>query len=181
MNKTKQIALLLVLAFAAAMTFLGLGIKIGRSETGNEQTVTHDTIYQTDTVRLPAPPPDTVTKTVTKVVKVPLHDTVTLVDSVWVELPFEQHFSRLEDVADVWYSGYQAKIDSATIYRHQQTIIEKHYIERPAKDNIIGIEAGTKDAGILYLHRLGAFHVGFSAGTTYTGEPTARGIVGYQF
>lgn len=180
-KKAKTILAIIIVLLAALLTALGLGIRIGRSETGNEQTVTHDTIYQTDTVRLPAPPPYTVTKTVTKVVKVPLHDTVTLVDSVWVELPFEQHFSRLEDVADVWYSGYQAKIDSATIYRHQQTIIEKHYIERPAKDNIIGLEAGAKDASLLYIHRFGKVHVGFSAGSTYEGQPTARGFIGIQF
>lgn len=177
----KTIAAVLVLAFVAAMIFLGLGIKIGRGKAQGEPTVIRDTIIRTDTVRLPAPPPDTVTQTKTKTVKVPLHDTVTLVDSVWVDLPFEQHFARLDSVADVWYSGYQAQIDSAIVYKHRQTIIEQHYINPKEPTNFIGLEAGTKDASLVYMHRFGSFYVGISAGATYEGTATARGIVGFRF
>lgn len=138
-------------------------------------------IHTTDTLRLPASPPDTVTLTKVKTVKVPLHDTVTLVDSVWVDLPFEQHFARLDSVADVWYSGYDAKIDSAIIYKHQQTIIEQHYITEPSKPNIIGIEAGARDASVMYMRQLGSFYVGISAGSTYEGTATAKGVVGIRF
>lgn len=180
-NAKTILALLIVLAVVLLMT-LGLGIRIGATMTEQpEPTVVRDTIRTTDTIQLPAPPPDTVTKTITKVKKVPLHDTITLVDSAWVELAYEQHFSRLGDVADVWYSGYDAKIDSATIYKHQQTVIEQHYITQPAPSNIIGLEAGAKDASLLYIHRFGKVHVGFSAGSTYEGQPTARGFIGIQF
>lgn len=180
-NAKTILAIIIVLA-VVLLTALGLGIRIGRASVEPpEPTIVRDTIRETDTVRLPAPPPDTVTLTKIKTVKVPLHDTVTLVDSVWVDLPFEQHFARLDSVADVWYSGYDAKIDSAIVYKHRQTIIEQHYITPPAKPNIIGLEAGAKDASLLYIHRFGKVHVGFSAGSTYEGQPTARGFIGIQF
>lgn len=171
----------LVLMLVAGILGGIIGYGHGKRSVVPTEVVKTDTIRTTDTIKLPAPPPDTVTLTKVKTVKVPLHDTVTLVDSVWVDLPYEQHFARLDSVADVWYSGYDAKIDSATIYKHQQTVIEQYYITQPAKPNIIGIEAGTIDASILYLHHFGSFYAGFSAGSTYKGTPTARGFVGYQF
>jgi hypothetical protein len=182
-NAKTILALLIVLAVVLLMT-LGLGIRIGATMTEQpEPTVVRDTIRTTDTIQLPAPPPDTVTKTITKVVQVPLTDVEvdTDVDSARITLPFEQHHAQLGDVADVWYSGYDAKIDSATIYKHQQTVIEQHYITQPAPSNIIGLEAGAKDASLLYIHRFGKVHVGFSAGSTYEGQPTARGFIGIQF
>lgn len=182
-NEKAILALLIVLSVVLPMT-LGLGIRIGATMTEQpEPTVVRDTIRTTDTIQLPAPPPDTVTKTITKVVQVPLTDVEvdTDVDSARITLPFEQHHAQLGDVADVWYSGYDAKIDSATIYKHQQTVIEQHYITQPAPSNIIGLEAGAKDASLLYIHRFGKVHVGFSAGSTYDGQPTARGFIGIQF
>ena len=182
-NAKTILALLIVLAVVLLMT-LGLGIRIGATMTEQpEPTVVRDTIRTTDTIQLPAPPPDTVTKTITKVVQVPLTDVEvdTDVDSARVTLPFEQHHAQLGDVADLWYSGYQAKIDSATIYKHQQTVIEQHYITEPSKPNIIGIEAGTRDASVMYLRQLGSFYVGISAGSTYEGQATAKGIVGIRF
>lgn len=172
-------ALLLMLVAGILGGIIGYGH--GKRSVVPTEVVKTDTIRTTDTIKLPAPPPDTVTLTKVKTVKVPLHDTVTLVDSVWIDLPFEQHFARLDSVADVWYSGYDAKIDSATIYKHQQTVIEQHYITQPAKPNIIAVEAGTKDASIMYMRQLGAFYVGISAGSTYEGQATAKGIVGIRF
>ena len=177
------------MAFAAMLILMliafSLGCLVGYYK-GKESFVPEtDTIviHTTDTLRLPAPPPDTVTKTITKIVQVPLTDVEvdTDVDSARITLPFEQHHAQLGDVADVWYSGYQAKIDSATIYKHQQTVIEQHYITEPSKPNIIGIEAGAKDASILYLRQLGSFYVGISAGSTYEGTATAKGFVGFRF
>lgn len=185
-EKVKQrlliLGALLLLVLVAYIAGNKKGYDMARSEIKEE--VRTDTIIRTDTVRLPAPPPDTVTQTKTKTVKVPLHDTVTLVDSVWVDLPFEQHFARLDSVADVWYSGYQAQIDSAIVYKHRQTIIEQHYINpnnTKEPTNFIGLEAGIKDASLVYMHRFGSFYVGISAGATYEGTATARGIVGFRF
>lgn len=172
-------ALLLMLVAGILGGIIGYGH--GKRSVVPTEVVKTDTIRTTDTIKLPAPPPDTVTLTKVKTVKVPLHDTVTLVDSVWVDLPFEQHFARLDSVADVWYSGYDAKIDSATIYKHQRTIVERHYITQPAKPNIIAVEAGAKDASVMYMQQLGAFYVGISAGSTYEGHATAKGIVGIRF
>jgi hypothetical protein len=172
-------ALVLVLVAGILGGIIGYGH--GKRSSAPTEVVKTDTIRTTDTIKLPAPPPDTVTLTKVKTVKVPLHDTMTLVDSVWVDLPFEQHFARLDSVADVWYSGYEAKIDSATIYKHQRTVVERHYITEPSKPNIIGIEAGTRDASVMYMRQLGAFYVGISAGSTYEGKATAKGIVGIRF
>ena len=171
-----------LIALVSLFVTLGIGIKIGRSSVEQpEPIIVRDTIRKTDTVKLPAPPPDTVTMTKIKVKKVPLHDTITLVDSAWVKLAYEQHFAHLDSVADLWYSGYDAKIDSAVIYKHRQTIVEKHYITQPAKPNIIAVEAGAKDASVMYMRQLGSFYIGISAGTTYEGTATAKGIVGFRF
>ena len=177
----KKILIELAIALFVAVSLFAVGFSIGVKTKHYEPTIVCDTIRTTDTVRLPAPPPDTVTKTVTKVKKVPLYITTTdtVVDSVLVRLPFEQHYAMLEDVADVWYSGYEAKIDSAVVYKHQQTIIETRYIEQQGKYNIIGVEAGTKDISLMYLRRFGSsFYAGFSAGCTYDGNATARGGIG---
>lgn len=184
MKNAKTILAIIIVLLAALLITLGLGIRIGRASVEPpEPTIVRDTIRKTDTVRMPAPPPDTVTKTITKVKKVPLYIATadTVVDSVLVQLPFEQHFAHLDSVADLWYSGYEAKIDSAIIYKRSQTIVEKHYITPPAKSNIIAVEAGTKDASIMYMRQFGSFYVGISAGTTYEGTATAKGIVGFRF
>ena len=180
MKNAKTILAIIIVLLAALLITLGLGIRIGRASV-EPPTIVRDTIRTTDTIKLPAPPPDTVTMTKIKVKKVPLHDTITLVDSAWVKLAYEQHFAHLDSVADLWYSGYDAKIDSAVIYKHRQTIVEKHYITQPAKPNIIAVEAGTKDASIMYMRQFGSFYVGISAGTTYEGTATAKGIVGFRF
>lgn len=173
-----------LIALVSLFVTLGIGIKIGRSSVEQpEPIIIRDTIRTTDTVRLPAPPPEVITQVKIKEVKVPASDVEidTDVDSARVALPFEQHFTRLDDVADLWYSGYDAKIDSAIIYKHQQTVIEQHYITQPAKPNIIAVEAGVKDASVMYMRQLGSFYIGISAGTTYEGTATAKGIVGFRF
>lgn len=106
-----------------------IGYGHGKRSFAPTEVVKTDTIRTTDTIKLHAPPPDTVTLTKVKTVKVPIHDTVTLVDSVWIDLPFEQHFARIGKVADVWFSGYDAKIDSAVAYEHHTTEIVNHIAE----------------------------------------------------
>lgn len=137
----------------------------------------------TDTVTVPSPP-DTIMKILYKVVTVPLeaveHDTA--VDSARVTLPFERHHAAIEDVAEVWYSGFQAQIDSAVAYRHHTTEIVDHYITILPPANLVTASAGAKDASLTYMHRLGSrFWLGASAGTTYDGIPSARVSVGIQF
>ena len=180
----RTLAAVSVIIAAVLFAAFVLGLRVGsRTAQQPEPIVTHDTIRTIDTVTLPAPPPEVITKTEIKEVKVPViaATTDTVVDSVLVQLPFEQHFIRLDDVADLWYSGYNAKIDSTIIYKHQQTIVENHYITQPSPANIICLEAGARDASLLYIHRFGSFYAGFSAGSTYEGTATARGVIGFQF
>lgn len=137
----------------------------------------------TETITVPSPP-DTIMKILYKVVTVPLeaveHDTA--VDSARVTLPFERHHAAIEDVAEVWYSGFQAQIDSAVAYRHHTTEIVDHYITIQPPANLVTASAGVQDASLTYMHRLGSrFWLGASAGSTYTGQPTARAVIGFQF
>lgn len=87
-------------------------------------------LHTTDTITLTEKIHDTVTKTYYKTIQVPFSvvEVDTVVDSVRVTLPFERHFASLDSVADVWYSGYDAKIDSAVVYKHTTTqIIHQPY------------------------------------------------------
>ena len=88
-------------------------------------------LHTTDTITLTEKIHDTITQTYYKTIQVPFYvvDTDTIVDSVWVSLPYERHFASLDSVADVWYSGYDAKIDSAVVYKHTTTQIIKQPYE----------------------------------------------------
>ena len=131
-DKFKLFVFLLGVSLIAAVIFVFLGGLIGYQRgfhKGQALCQSNDTIYidRTDTVTLTLPP-DTIRKVIYKTKKVPLimTETDTIVDSVLVSLPYEQHFARLDTVADVWYSGYDAKIDSARIYRHHTTQVINH-------------------------------------------------------
>ena len=144
----------------------------------------HDTIRITKTEKhFIVSPPDTVTQTKIKYVPVPeyIHDKDTIFDTIMVKLPFEQHFTKLADVADVWFSGFEPRIDSAITYRHHTTEIIYQTIQEPSPKNMISVTAGAVDASAGYMHRFGPIWLGASAGYTYDGTPTVRGTIGYQF
>lgn len=101
-------------------------------------------------------------------------------DTLFVELPWSKKHYHEDSVCDIWISGYEPNLDSANIIQHERTIIERHFVTKQNM-NIIAIEAGTMDASVLYLHSFGKIQVGFSAGTTYEGTATAKGIVGFRF
>lgn len=130
-----------LLLFATAGGFVGY--RIGRSgftppEPDTVRVVTIDTFWVTT-------PPDTVTVTTVKYVRVPLYVTTTdtIVDSVLVPLTYEQHFARLDDVADVWYSGVDARIDSARTYHRTETVtITNTVVERKAPRLTADLGAG---------------------------------------
>lgn len=90
-------------------------------------------IHTTDTVILTEKIHDTITHTFFKTIQVPFYvvEVDTVVDSVRVTLPYERHFASLDSVAGVWYSGYDAKIDSAVVYKHTITQIIKQPYEVP--------------------------------------------------
>ena len=123
----RHIAIVAVLALLVAL----LGGVAGWSMRGGArmEPPAPDTIriHTTDTLRI-ASVPDTVTNTVTRYVSVPVYvrDTDTIFEPVMVPIPIEHHFARIGEVADVWFSGYQARIDSAVAYEHHTTEIVNH-------------------------------------------------------
>lgn len=130
-----------LLLFVTAGGFVGY--RIGRSgftppDPDTVRVVTIDTFWVTT-------PPDTVSVTTVKYVRVPLYVTTTdtIVDSVLVPLTYEQHFARLDDVADVWYSGVDAQIDSARTYHRTETVtITNTVVERKAPRLTADLGAG---------------------------------------
>lgn len=86
-------------------------------------------IHTVDTVKVVEEIHDTTILTYYKTIQVPFSvvEVDTVVDSARVTLPYERHFASLDSVADVWYSGYDAKIDSAVVYKHHTTEIVNHF------------------------------------------------------
>lgn len=121
-----HIAIVAVLAILVALMggVAGWSMRGARIEPPTTDTIRIHTI---DTLRI-ASVPDTVTSIVTRYVSVPVYirDTDTIREPVTVPLLFEQHFARIGEVADVWFSGYQARIDSAVAYEHHTTEIIHH-------------------------------------------------------
>ena len=117
--------LLVVLSFIA-------GCQAGRGTKTPPPPADTIRIHTIDTVRI-ASVPDTVTTTETRYVSVPVYirDTDTIREPVTVPLPFEQHFARIGEVADVWFSGYQARVDSAVAYEHHTTELIRQPYEVP--------------------------------------------------
>lgn len=167
---------------------IGFGVFLGYQFADGSKTIDHfrdctkivDTIVMHDTIKVEKW--DTITEQVTryKLVRVDFHDTIVRNDTLFVELPWSQKHYHEDSVCDIWISGYEPNLDSANIIQHERTIIERHFVTKQNM-NIIAIEAGTRDASVLYLHSFGKIQVGFSAGTTYEGTATARGIIGVQF
>lgn len=123
-------ALALLLAFGLMLASFFAGWKV-RGEKIKPPVADTIRIHTVDTLRLVEKIHDTTVLTYYKTIQVPLTvvEVDTVVDSVRVTLPFERHFAKLEDVADVWYSGYEARIDSAVVYKHHTTEIVKQPYE----------------------------------------------------
>lgn len=88
-------------------------------------------ITTTDTVTLVGPR-DTLVRIAWKPYPVAIHDTTFITrhttDSIFVMLPYEHRHLHRKDTLDVWYSGVDARIDSATVYYHHTTeIIRQPY------------------------------------------------------
>ena len=124
----RHIALVVVLAVMLALVggVAGWSMRGARIEPPVSDTIR---IHTVDTIRI-ASVPDTVTNTVTRYVSVPVYvrDTDTIFEPVMVPIPIEHHFARIGEVADVWFSGYDAKIDSAVAYERHTTEIINHPI-----------------------------------------------------
>ena len=125
----RHIALVVVLAVMLALAggVAGWSMRGERIEPPVTDTIR---IHTVDNIRI-ASVPDIITNTVTRYVSVPVYvrDTDTIFEPVLVPIPIEHHFARIGEVADVWFSGYQARIDSAVAYEHHTTEIVNHVIE----------------------------------------------------
>lgn len=122
-DKLKIFATILAVAVVSAIGFMVLGGILGyhRAKAQYEfQPPKVDTVKVTDTIAIIRFTTDTVIKTVKVPFFVAVHDT--LVDSVWVDIPIERHLASIPDTADIWYSGFQAKIDSMRFYQQTTTI-----------------------------------------------------------
>lgn len=131
-----------------SLFFLLGGIIIGfwvKSLSNENPITTETTTIITDTVWAK---PDTVFISDTVVrydtVKLTEYNTLTVIDSTYVILPIEQTLFRYPEQADIYVSGYKARIDSAIFFvNHTETVrIEKE------KPNVLQAEIGT---GILFL------------------------------
>lgn len=84
----------------------------------------------TDTVTLVGPR-DSLTRIVWK--PYPVHDTTFVIrhttDSIFIMLPYEHRHLHRPDTLDVWYSGVDARIDSATVYYHHITEVINHFAD----------------------------------------------------
>lgn len=185
-DKLREIVLfiagLLILIILAGMLGGLIGYDHGKRDVSAPIRTDTVVVNTVDTCFIPSPP-DVVVETQIKYVSVPKYvtQTDTIIDSIMVPLPFERHFAKLGDVADVYYSGYEAKIDSAITYRHHTTEIIYQTIQEPSSKNMVTVTAGAVDASAGYMHRFGRIWLGASAGYTYDGIPTVRGTIGYQF
>lgn len=126
-TRTKIIAVSILAVVALSCFFGGWHIR-GKQESDLPKSDTV-TINHTDTCWLPTPP-DTITDTKPVPVPVPYYikNTDTIHDSIMVVLPYEQHYAKVDSTLDIWYSGYDAKIDSIVLYKHHTTqIISNNY------------------------------------------------------
>jgi hypothetical protein len=170
-DRIKILGLALLLAAGLMLASFSAGWSLRGHQ---QQPPVADTIriHTTDTVILTEKIHDTITHTYFKTIQVPFYivDTDTIVDSVWVSLPYERHFASLDSVADVWYSGYDAKIDSAVVYKHTTTqIIHQPYevARMPRLTLDVGVAAFYSDKSInpclVGEMRYNATHTTFSA------------------
>lgn len=132
-DKFQFYTLVLLLVATFMLAAFGAGWVLRGRQADVAVSMRPDTVllHITDTLRLVKTQQihDTVTNTIVQVVQVPM-DAVDIdpsVDSALVSLPFEQHFVSLDSVADIWFSGYKAQIDSAVVYKHTIT----HVIQQP--------------------------------------------------
>lgn len=181
-DKFKLFALIL---FAAIFMMIGaavlggmLGYEKGKSVCEKIIEIHYDTTIIYDTLHIPSPP-DTVLKKVPVPYYVAVHDTT--VDSVWVTLPIEHHLATVKDTADIWYSGFDTRIDSMKFYLQSQVIHETKYIEKDGFKNTIAIDGGSDGVSLMYQRRAGHMVFGGSMGMTYDKKPTSRLMFGVTF
>ena len=147
----KNVLIVLTLAVVLVAVGFAAGWKSSRHALPPQQESIHDTIVKVDTMSI-IMPADTITYTILKPVHV--HDTSVIVqhDSVFVMLPYEQHHFSIPDTFDVWYSGYDSRIDSVKYYNRTTTIEIHDVVEKPQSWFVLygGAGADWFDEGFAY-------------------------------
>lgn len=117
-------------------------------------------ITRTDTVTLVGPR-DTLVRIAWKPYPVAVHDTTFVIrhttDSIFVMLPYEHRHLHRPDTLDVWYSGVDARIDSATVYYHHTTELIRQPYEVPKMPRLA---AGVGCGAIYQEKRVNAYLFG---------------------
>lgn len=134
-NKVTLIFVLVIYCLLATVSFFtGYHVRDRQIQPPVADTITID---HWDTTYLPSPP-DTITSEEKIPVPVPYYikETDTVHDSVLVVLPYEHHHAQVDSLLDIWYSGYQAKIDSIVAYKHLTTQIIKQPYEVSKMPNL---------------------------------------------
>ena len=143
------VALMIAASFAAGWSLRGVK---NRTQNVNDTVI----MTKTDTVTLVGPR-DTLVRFAWKPCPVAIHDTVRVGETIAVMLPYEhRHLSR-PDTLDVWYSGVDPRIDSATVYFHHTTAIVRQPYDVPKMPRVtLGVGVG----GIYREKRVDAYLLG---------------------
>lgn len=150
-------------------------------------------ITTTDTVTLVGPR-DTLVRIAWKPYPVAVHDTTWITrhttDSIFLMLPYEHRHLHRPDTLDVWYSGVDARIDSATVYYHHTTEVIRQPYEVPKMPRLT---AGVGCGAIYAERRVNAYLFGemrynakkstfaASAAIDQNGRWCVGGEVGWRF
>lgn len=107
--------------------------------------------------------------------------TDTVHDTVYVAIPISQYHFGINNLADIYVSGYDVTLDSTNFHLKEIHTVQTVTLKEPKYRNFIGADVGFYDASILYIRQFGRISVGFSAGYTYDRHATAHGVVGWNF
>lgn len=127
-DKLKIFATILAVAVVSAIGFMFLGGILGYHRAKAQydfQPPKVDTVFYTDTIKIPADDPvinDSVVNTDPFPLPVASNDTCWVHDTCLVYVNIDHHFTNIPGVADIWHSGFQAKIDSMRFYQQTTTI-----------------------------------------------------------
>lgn len=113
------------------------------------ESIRTDTVYVTDTITVTRTLYDSVTTTEYKPYPVVVSKTDTIVDTQYVLLPIEHRLAHYPDMADIWYSGYDAKVDSVSFYIKER-VVTTTVTETERKMPRMTIDVG---AGALYWQK----------------------------
>ena len=155
-EKIKILLLAMLLAMGLMLASFMAGWKI-RGE--KMQPIVNDTIRieRVDTVTLVGNKVDTLICYVNRPYPVAVTDTIWHNDTMFVQLPYEHRHLHRPDTLDVWYSGVDARIDSATVYYHHTTELIRQPYEVPKMPRLT---AGVGCGAIYQEKRVNAYLFG---------------------